>query len=192
MSTKIFRVNKENFYSIFQKSLRNQIQELKGNIRVFCRIRPVIPEMDDSNDFVCKNSVEDLFKIHNIHKLEVAQVLQDEKKGAVYGTNYKTMNTMDKPQSFEFDAVFGHNSTQLDIFKEVNDLVISALDGYRVCIFAYGQTGSGKTYTMEGDFESQEHRGIIPRSIETIFKIIEKRQLEGWEFKIVCNFQEIY
>ena len=46
---------------------------------------------------------------------------------------------------------------------EVAQLVQSALDGYRVCIFAYGQTGSGKTHTMMGPQYNQELRGIIPR-----------------------------
>lgn len=51
-------------------------------------------------------------------------------------------------------------------------LVTSALDGYKVCIFAYGQTGSGKTHTMEGDYHRSEHRGIIPRTVETVFENI--------------------
>lgn len=36
------------------------------------------------------------------------------------------------------------------VFDEVQPIVASALEGYRVCVFAYGQTGSGKTHTMEG------------------------------------------
>jgi Tfp pilus assembly pilus retraction ATPase PilT len=39
---------------------------------------------------------------------------------------------------------------QDDVYKEVEPLVRSVLDGYNGCIFAYGQTGSGKTYTMDG------------------------------------------
>ena len=45
-------------------------------------------------------------------------------------------------QAFEFDRVFGPESTQKQIFNDVAQLVTSALDGYNVCIFAYGQTGA--------------------------------------------------
>lgn len=41
-------------------------------------------------------------------------------------------------------------------------------------IFAYGQTGSGKTYTMEGERDVPEKRGIIPNSFAHIFGHIAK------------------
>lgn len=61
--------------------------------------------------------------------------------------------------------MFDEKSTQLDVFKEVSDLVWSAMDGYWVCIFSYGQTGSGKTHTMLGGMENQEEWGIIPWAV---------------------------
>jgi kinesin family member C1 len=95
-------------------------------------------------------------------------------------------------QMFKFDGVYNEHTTQDDIFKDVSELIVSALDGYKVCIFAYGQTGSGKTYTMEGDCDKPSEKGIIPRSVEVIFEHIENYKKSGWEFSIKASFQEIY
>lgn len=101
-------------------ALHNAIQELKGNIRVYCRVRPTAEEDEKSLALYS----------HEPNKLVLS-----------HGTdNY----------GFTFDKVFGTSADQPEIFDEVSGLVQSALDGYKVCIFAYGQTGSGKTYTMQG------------------------------------------
>lgn len=44
-----------------------------------------------------------------------------------------------KEKTWEFDEVFGLDSTQQDVYNDVSDLVVSVLDGYNVCVFAYGQ-----------------------------------------------------
>ena len=68
--------------------------------------------------------------------------------------------------SHTFDAVFGPESAQEQVFSEVQPTVMSALDGFNVCIFAYGQTGSGKTFTMEGPPSS---RGVNYRALSELF-----------------------
>ena len=49
-----------------------------------------------------------------------------------------------KPTTYGFDRVFGPETSQLQVFSQVSQLIESALDGYNVCIFAYGQTGAGR------------------------------------------------
>ncbi|GJD11846.1 Kinesin-2 [Galdieria sulphuraria] len=93
--------------------------------------------------------------------------------------------------NFSFDRIFGPESTQEDIFEEISQLVQSALDGYRVCIFAYGQTGSGKTYTMLGG-ENEGESGIIPKSMRKIFSAAEYLHEQNWEFHLKASFLEIY
>ena len=77
------------------------------------------------------------------------------------------------------------------VYAEVDQLVQSALDGYKVCLFSYGQTGSGKTHTMLGAINGDE-RGIIPRSVEKIIQQSEKYVAKGWRFEMEASYVEIY
>ena len=44
----------KNVYYFYKKYLHNQVQELKGNIRVFCRVRPVLKgeEPEEEEEFL--------------------------------------------------------------------------------------------------------------------------------------------
>lgn len=55
----------------------------------------------------------------------------------------------------------------------MRDVVRSALDGFRVCIFAYGQTGAGKTFTMEGA-PGLGMEGLVKRSVQMIFDTVQQ------------------
>ncbi|KAK7252230.1 hypothetical protein RIF29_36041 [Crotalaria pallida] len=152
-----------------RKKLHNTILELKGNIRVFCRVRPLLPEDSTGSDMVVSypTSAEALGR-----GIELVQ----------NGQKYP----------FTFDKVFDHETSQQDVFVEISQLVQSALDGYKVCIFAYGQTGSGKTYTMMGRPDAPDLKGLIPRSLEQIFQISQSLKDQGWKYKMQASILEIY
>ncbi|WOL04543.1 kinesin-5-like [Canna indica] len=154
-----------------RKKLHNTILELKGNIRVFCRVRPIIHDMD-SNDI-------------NRPVLSYPTSIESLGRGIDLTNNAQMY-------SFTFDKVFNHEASQEDVFEEISQLIQSALDGYKVCIFAYGQTGSGKTYTMMGNTEFPEQKGLIPRSLEQIFQTSQSLQAQGWKYKMQASMLEIY
>uniref|UniRef100_A0A665V5K2 Kinesin-like protein n=1 Tax=Echeneis naucrates TaxID=173247 RepID=A0A665V5K2_ECHNA len=156
-----------------RRRLHNTIQELKGNIRVFCRVRPTV---DGGLSKHIQLPATD-------NKMITLAKTEESHTG-------KTTDTQ-KNYNFSFDRVFGAKASQQEVFEEISLLVQSALDGYNVCCFAYGQTGSGKTYTMEGE-EFNENRGVIPRAVQQIFKAGEKLGSQGWEFSFTASFVEIY
>lgn len=92
-------------------------------------------------------------------------------------------------KSFAFDRVFGMYSRQHEVFDTiVRPIVDEVLEGFNCTIFAYGQTGTGKTHTMEGNINSEEDAGIVPRSVRSIF---EKLESSGGEFTIRVSFLEL-
>ena len=174
--------DKEEHFKL-RKVLHNRVQELKGNIRVFCRTRPLLPSEVKDNAELLKLESPDLD-----HKKLFITTTENDATGA----------SRPKVIDFEFDRVFTSNNSQAQCFEELSQLVQSAMDGYNVAIFAYGQTGSGKTYTMEGLDEWSEHdatfeqRGMIPRAIEQIFSTSQELAERGWKFEMTTAFIEIY
>ena len=74
--------------------------------------------------------------------------------------------------SFTYDAVFGPESKQTDIFESVKGIIDAVVGGYNGTIVAYGQTSSGKTHTIFGEdstTDSEEAAGLVQRSLKAIF-----------------------
>ncbi|KAF9273852.1 kinesin-like nuclear fusion protein, partial [Linnemannia elongata] len=163
-----------------RRRLHNTIQELKGNIRVFCRVRPVSSSVNGSKNETATASI-------TYPDIEGRQI------EFAHATETATGSQVAKTYPFTFDRVFQPTSTQEDVFEEISQLVQSALDGYNVCIFAYGQTGSGKTHTMEGPLNaSAESMGMIPRSVHQIYENAEALKARGWTYKMEGQYVEIY
>lgn len=154
-----------------RRKLHNQVQELKGNIRVFARVRPILGTGDEEPATITLPDHDEDSKEIAVKGLEKKTAL-----GKAIATNH----------SFSFDRVFDPASTNSGIFEEISQLVQSALDGYNVCIFCYGQTGSGKTHTMSAP------DGMIPRAVRQIYETAKSLEAKGWTYKMEGSFIEVY
>ncbi|KFO71800.1 Kinesin-like KIF15, partial [Cuculus canorus] len=130
-------------------------------------------------------------------------VLTDGDQGlclSVLSSNTIRLHSKPEPKIFTFDYVANMETTQESVFSSVaKNIVESCMNGYNGTIFAYGQTGSGKTFTMMGPSDSDNFthslRGVIPRSFEYLFFLIEREKEKagnGKSFLCKCSFIEIY
>eukprot|EP00906_Rhabdomonas_costata_P011722 RCo016688 len=146
-----------------RRRLYNIIQDLKGKVRVFCRLRPLLgTEAPPCGAPVAVLSVD--------------------------GSRVRIDDPQKPNGGYEFDNCFGPESSQQDVFEAVQPVITSVLDGYNVCIFAYGQTGSGKTYTVEG---SAAQPGISYRTVQLLFEQIAGRA-EAYTYTVSITCIEVY
>ncbi|XP_028770837.1 kinesin-like protein KIN-14I [Neltuma alba] len=144
----------------------NQLQDLKGNIRVYCRVRPLLSGQSNQ-----------VSTVSNIEEGSVSVNTTPPKKGQ---------------KIFSFHRVFGPSATQEEVFSDTQALIRSVLDGYNICIFAYGQTGSGKTYTMSGpDDLKEENEGVNYRALRDLF-ILSGQRKDTFRYEIAVQMLEIY
>jgi kinesin family protein C1 len=153
-----------------RRVLFNKYQELKGNIRVMCRVRPVL---DSSEGDEAKLMFPDFKTSSQI------DVTGPEERSSLGAISRKVL-------PFEFDRVFTPAVHNEEVFGEISQLVQSALDGYNVCIFCYGQTGSGKTFTMSSP------DGMIPRATHMIYETITQLKEKSWTYTMEGSFVEVY
>ncbi|XP_060697501.1 uncharacterized protein LOC132825898 [Hemiscyllium ocellatum] len=150
-----------------EKTLRkkycNMVEDLKGKIHVFCRIRPLSKsELTHGSQCIVQSPDEYTVIIKSNHGVK----------------------------EFQFDQVFDGSTSQEESFRETTRLIESAVDGYNVCIFAYGQAGSGKTFTMIGE-KKPANLGIIPRAFKRIFQIIHESQA-NFTFQVLTYMLELH
>eukprot|EP00388_Colpodella_angusta_P000873 GDKJ01002970.1.p1 GENE.GDKJ01002970.1~~GDKJ01002970.1.p1 ORF type:complete len:1427 (-),score=472.62 GDKJ01002970.1:172-3924(-) len=150
--------------SFERKRLFNRLQDAKGKIRVFARVRPL------SNK-------------------EISEAGPDS--AAITASDPLTLVVSKPPalpKDFSFDRVFGPQSQQEEVFDEVEGLMKSVVDGYNVCLFAYGQTGAGKSHTMLGNDNAP---GIAPRAVRSIFEALEgsERRIRS---EVSVSMMELY
>ena len=131
------------------KYLHNRKLELKGNIRVFCRVRPILPhELEKADRRVQKDYMPSSAASKQRTQLVKAKAKAGEKHQPAVSDTFtfrddKRLEMMQgtgasRTTPFKFDRVFNDSETQEAVYDEVKDVVRSALDGYNVCIFAYG------------------------------------------------------
>ena len=161
----------------YKNQTNNEYQEAKGNVRVFCRIRPPLPKE------LTKKQINIEYRGDN------SLIIKGEKKTSYIGRDGVHQDI----EQFQFNRIFKQEDTQEEVFEEVSPLIQSSLDGFNINIFAYGQTGSGKTFTMEGDLSSPEKYGIVPRAVDKIFRVfVEELNGIGWDMKFFLSVCEIY
>merc|ERR1712232_550524 len=91
-----------------RRKLHNLVQELRGNIRVFCRVRPLAAH--ESGSCISFPNPDEI-------------MIRNEENGT--------------KKAWQFNEIFNEKSTQQNLFDGVRDLVVSMIDGNNVCIFAY-------------------------------------------------------
>ena len=142
-----------------RRKLLHEVQDLRGAVRVYCRLRPV-----SSGVSAISISSRELILLHR------------ERAG------FQDAVPNNTPLSFEFDGIFDSDMGQGDIYNELEEVCLGALDGFNVCIMTYGQTGSGKTHTMLGDVDySSEHaasisnHGVHLQAAQQLFSVVKHR-----------------
>ena len=116
-----------------------------------------------------------------------------EQISTMTSTNVLDINTSKEKNifSFNFDYIFGPNSTQQDIYDNcAKKSVENFLLGYNSAIIIHGQNNSGKSYTMSGKNDDNNLKGIIPRVAEDVFEFI--RDNENLEFIVQVSIVDIY
>ena len=166
---------KFDYEQLIRKRLHNQIEDMKGKIRVFCRVRPMSQAEKDLGSLPVVTVVD---------QYTIRIRLNKEPQIGILGNEVLAY----KDEEYQFDSCFGEVSTQEEIFEDTKMLMQSAIDGFNVCLFAYGQTGSGKTYTIQG---TNQFPGIVPNAFQELFALKQKLST-NLKITFECYMVELY
>ena len=149
-----------------RRKLRANISDLKGNVRVFCRVCPA--QADAGSGSVTSGP----------SSTGVEDTVTMAPPGA---------GETEEGQSFTFGRVFKAESSDQQVFADVSDLVDRAVQGESVCIYSCGQSGSGKTAVLAGLQQAHEEKTVACRAVERLLQAADAARDEGWEYSITAS-----
>ncbi|KAK3267295.1 hypothetical protein CYMTET_24137 [Cymbomonas tetramitiformis] len=167
----------------FEWDEQSEVQDLKGKIRVYCRVRPLLST--DHGNVECVECSETESQL-TLRKGGTAN------NGA--SSWRKIKESIEDTKTFTFDKMFSSAASQEKIYADMQPLVRCVLDGFNVCVLAYGQTGSGKTYTMTGPKIGGafcETSGVNIRALDDLFCIAGERAA-SYTYDFEVQMVEIY
>jgi hypothetical protein len=163
-------------------SLLEAVIRLKGNVRVFARVRPFLPGEHESDAPFAAGAAA------GIAPSKLAAATGGSKKKAAAASRPLLFQFPDarddatalefveppgagvggygvaaegKRTPFEYQRVFGPHAPQGEVFAEVEPVVQCALDGHRVTVLCYGQTGAcGVSSITRGGCAAQAVRDV--------------------------------
>lgn len=180
----------------WRRRVHNRIEDIKGSIRVFCRVRPLNSREEGQGDTSIVRQLDSMaLEIERVSSRSTpprrVSSRSTPRSAETECDMWAQPSERDGPEMetsvFRFDSVFAPASQQ-DVFQDCRDLIQSAFDGFNVTIFAYGQTGSGKTYTMNGNAEQP---GLAPRVMDELYRVAEK-DMGRFQQRITASMVELY
>ncbi|KAG7370085.1 kinesin motor domain containing protein [Nitzschia inconspicua] len=159
-----------------RRKLLDELQDLKGSVRVYCRPHPISSESVTKKSTIAVASSEILI-------LDRGNGESAEASGTL---------------SFEFDGILSSDLDQQEVYAEFEAICASVIEGYKVCVMTYGQADAGKTYTMLGKVEYKKDRsvtisdhGIHLRAMKQLFAVLEHRS-EMYHDTVTMNLIEVH
>ena len=180
--------NNQNEVLLKEKSLNTQSLSSKfskNNMLVAVRTRPLSKsEQEDSNFNTISVPEKDIIKLSM-----PTEYIPDDMSGIfLAGEQIKILKL--KEISYEYDFVFGENSSQEEVYENTTaSLIKQVVEGYSATIMAYGATGSGKTYTMVGKGEKV---GLMIRAIRDLFNFVKSQKEQDKLYNIKITYIEVY
>lgn len=166
-----------------RRKLLHEVQDLRGSVRVYCRPRPMAFVPDSGVTSIISSPSHDVGLLHR----EIVSDFYDKGIG---------------PLCFEFDRMFTANSSQREVYTEMEELALGTLEGYNACLMTYGQSNSGKTYSMFGNLDLSYGEdsevvldlndcGIHFNAVRQLFDVAIDRR-ERFEDSFTLSILEIY
>jgi len=192
-------------------------------LSVYLRVRPATASTEalDQEDAL-HNTVEILSFAGDdeITKIRTYPPVESNTSKAIRGGAMFSNTTVKGVKEFDFNQVFGPQSSQEDLYnstavplveglfpKDDMTLVGDKIVGQSALLFSYGITNAGKTFTIMGKDEKEhdecqqemgklhKSHGIIPRAIDHMLskiKDLNKSESSGVKYSLNMSYLEIY